>query len=129
MMRSILTYKSSLTVIGILSLIALMASCSNNDSDSITNCERSNWIGTYDKIDESCDNAGMPFFEDVLFFEAGKCETCLTDNSTTQYMISEDCKMVHITPLSWVIEHELDEDFIYVVFDAADCSATYKRRI
>lgn len=112
-------------IIGILVILNL-AGCSNVNSD--TECEISNWYGTFDKISEVCDNGGTPFFEDTMFWQAGSCDNCIADMSTIEHEVEDDCTFSVITPLSWEFNYELDGEFIYIKVLSFECEATYQRR-
>ena len=99
-------------------------------SESVDSCDRTFWYGTYDYVSGSCNDGSEAPFEDSIFLKEGTCENCLADMSSTEYQINEDCKVVHTTPLSWVITLELDGDLIRgtIMADTIECVATYKKR-
>ena len=101
--------------------------CANSDAE-FDSCEPLSWYGTYDKISEDCDNGGTPLFDNTIFFKEGSCDLCLSEMSSVEYMIDEDCKVVHITPLGWELVMELNGDMLSVELISFDCKATFNRQ-
>lgn len=90
-------------------------------------CSRDAWIGTYSKVSEVCDNAGMPFFEETRTLEAGVCPSCLDDGSSIDLLVRDDCSIIMQSQFG-DIRMSLDGDIMTVIVPSVNCSATYERQ-
>ena len=106
----------------ILLLVLHISSCSSDG------CSQSDWVGTYIKINEDCDNGGTPLFENDTFLEAGTCDNCISYGSNNYLIVEEDCSVTLETPLFGDLIYKLDGNTLSISAPVINCFATYEKQ-
>jgi len=115
-------FKNFALLFSILILGLAISSCSSDG------CSQADWVGTYNKIDEDCDNGGTPLFEDFATLVAGSCGNCISDGSFSLTINEEDCSVTLETPLFGDLIYTLDGNTLNVSAPLINCSATYEKQ-
>ena len=99
-----------------------ISSCSSDD------CSQSDWVGSYTKINEDCDNGETPLFEDDTFLAVGSCDNCISTGSISLPINEDDCSVILETPLFGDLIYKLDGNSLSVTAPLINCSALYEKQ-
>ncbi len=95
---------------------------------STDECKQSDWVGTFIKTNEVCDNGGVPLFEDSIAYFAETCANCISSGSTKIFEFDENCSFTIETPLFGELITTLDGTTLRVSAPLLNCSATYEKQ-
>ena len=99
-----------------------LASCS---SDS---CFQDDWVGTFNKDREWCDNGESPLFEDSVTFFPGSCTNCVTTEGSKDLIFDSRCFFTIETPLFGDLIYTLNGNSLRVTAPLIKCTATYSKQ-